>query len=110
MDNSCQQYNLNQLFAPYDPQRPTAYARIRGGKLAPCIDGNVFFYQLVNLINQLVENELQLDLSGVFIQIDYQLVIAIYLGALCFGLCSSYIPAFLAGRLDPIKALKQPNY
>lgn len=70
----------------------------------------VFFYQLVNLINQLVENELQLDLSGVFIQIDYQLVIAIYLGALCFGLCSSYIPAFLAGRLDPIKALKQPNY
>ena len=70
----------------------------------------VFFYQLVNLINQLVENELQLDLSGAFIQIDYQLVIAIYLGALCFGLCSSYIPAFLAGRLDPIKALKQPNY
>ena len=63
-----------------------------------------------NVINQLVENELQLDLSGVFIQIDYQLVIAIYLGALCFGLCSSYIPAFLAGRLDPIKALKQPNY
>lgn len=46
MDNSCQQYNLNQLFAPYDPQRPAAYARIRGGKLAPCIDGNVFFYQL----------------------------------------------------------------
>lgn len=70
----------------------------------------VFFYQLVNLINQLVENELQLDLSGAFIQIDYQLVIVIYLGALCFGLCSSYIPAFLAGRLDPIKALKQPNY
>ena len=46
MDNSCQQYNLNQLFATYDPQRPTAYARIRGGKIAPCIDGNVFFYQL----------------------------------------------------------------
>ena len=67
-------------------------------------------YIKFNLINQLVENELQLDLSGVFIQIDYQLVIAIYLGALCFGLCSSYIPAFLAGRLDPIKALKQPNY
>ncbi|MBU5335212.1 superoxide dismutase family protein [Intestinibacter bartlettii] len=46
MDNSCQQYNLNQLFSTYDPQRPTAYARIRGGKIAPCIDGNVFFYQL----------------------------------------------------------------
>ncbi len=46
MDNSCQQYNLNELFVNYNPQKPTAYARIKGGEIAPCIDGNVFFYQL----------------------------------------------------------------
>lgn len=46
MDNFCPKYNINQIFANYNPQRPTAFARIKGGKLAPCIEGNVFFYQL----------------------------------------------------------------
>lgn len=46
MDNFCKKYNINDIFINYNPQRPTAFARVRGGKLAPCIDGNVFFYQL----------------------------------------------------------------
>lgn len=45
-NNSCSEYNLNKIFENYNPQQPTAFARIRGGELAPCIKGNVFFYQL----------------------------------------------------------------
>lgn len=45
-NNSCPKYNINEIFANYNPQRPTAFARMRGGQLAPCIEGNVFFYQL----------------------------------------------------------------
>lgn len=46
MDNFCEKYNINKLFENYDPQSPDAFARIKGGKLAPCIEGDVFFYEL----------------------------------------------------------------
>ena len=74
------------------------------------IGSYLFFNQVVNLINQIVTEGLQIDLKEAFIQIDYQLLLIIYLGALCFGLFSSYFPAFLASRLDPITALKHQSY
>lgn len=70
----------------------------------------LFFNQLVKLINQFVEKGLQLNFTGTFVKIDYQLLLIIYLGALCFGLFSSYLPAYLASRLDPVQALKHQSY
>lgn len=70
----------------------------------------LFFNQVVGLINQLVEEGLQLNLSESFIQIDYHLLLIIYLGTLVFGILSSYFPAFFASRLDPVKALKHQSY
>lgn len=70
----------------------------------------LFFNQVIDLINQIVRDGLQIDLSESFIQVDYQLLLIIYLGALIFGLLSSYFPAFFAGCLEPVKALKHQSY
>lgn len=70
----------------------------------------MFFYQLINFINQLIEEGLQLNLAQSFIQIDNYLLGSIYLGALFFGIISSYFPAYFASNLDPVKALKYQRY
>ena len=70
----------------------------------------LIFNQLVNLINEIVEMGLQLNLSKAFIQIDNQLLIIIYIGALFFGLLSSCFPAYYTSRLDPVKSLKYQRY
>lgn len=47
MDNSsCHKYDIQQIFSLYDVAKPSAYARMIGGPLAPCIIGDVFLYQL----------------------------------------------------------------
>ena len=68
------------------------------------------FSQLIDFINRFVEAGLQIDLSQSFIQIDNFLLGSIYLGALFFGIISSYFPAYFASNLDPVKALKYQRY
>ena len=47
MDNSsCHKYDIQQIFSLYNAAKPSAYARMIGGPLAPCIVGDVFLYQL----------------------------------------------------------------
>ena len=47
MDNSsCHKYDIQQIFSLYDVNKPSAYAHMIGGPLAPCIIGDVFLYQL----------------------------------------------------------------
>lgn len=46
MDNSCKKYDINKIFSSYNPSNPNAYAKIKGGPLAPCIKGIVYLYQL----------------------------------------------------------------
>lgn len=46
MDNSCPKYDIQKIFSMYDPSRPTGYAKLKGGPLAPCIRGDIFLYQL----------------------------------------------------------------
>ena len=47
MDNSsCHKYDIQQIFGLYNASKPNAYARIKGGPLAPCIVGDIFLYQL----------------------------------------------------------------
>ncbi|MFR8868589.1 superoxide dismutase family protein [Paeniclostridium sordellii] len=46
MDNSCKKYDINKMFSNYSPSKPDAYAKIKGGPLAPCINGIVYLYQL----------------------------------------------------------------
>ena len=46
MDNSCKKYDINKIFSSYNPSKPNAYAKIKGGPLAPCISGIVYLYQL----------------------------------------------------------------
>ena len=70
----------------------------------------LIFNRLVNLINEIVEMGLQLKLSEVFIQIDNNVLMIIYIGALLFGLLSSCFPAYYASRLDPVKSLKYQRY
>lgn len=70
----------------------------------------LFFNQLVILFNQFVNVSMKLNLSEVFIQIDKQILILIYLGSLFFGIISSYFPARYASLLDPVKSLKYQRY
>ncbi|MBC8630878.1 superoxide dismutase family protein [[Eubacterium] tenue] len=47
MDNSCKKYyDIKKIFYSYNPSKPNAYAKIKGGPLAPCISGIVYLYQL----------------------------------------------------------------
>lgn len=46
MDNSCKKYDINKIFSSYNQSKPNAYAKIKGGPLAPCISGIVYLYQL----------------------------------------------------------------
>ncbi|MBO3443817.1 MULTISPECIES: superoxide dismutase family protein [Clostridia] len=48
MDKSCPKYNISEIFSSYDPGEPDAYAKLKGGPLAPCIKGDIFLYQLQN--------------------------------------------------------------
>lgn len=46
MDKSCPKYDIPQIFSMYNAGEPDAYAKLRGGTIAPCINGDIFFYQL----------------------------------------------------------------
>lgn len=46
MDNSCKKYDIQKVFSNYNPSKPDAYSKIKGGPLAPCISGMVYLYQL----------------------------------------------------------------
>ena len=46
MDNSCPKYDIQKLFSTYNASKPSAYAQIKGGPLAPCIRGTIYLYQL----------------------------------------------------------------
>lgn len=47
MDNSCKKYyDIKKIFYSYNPSKPNAYAKIKGGPLASCISGIVYLYQL----------------------------------------------------------------
>lgn len=46
MDKSCPKYNIPQIFSLYNAGNPDAYAKLKGGNIAPCINGDIFFYQL----------------------------------------------------------------
>lgn len=70
----------------------------------------LLFNQILGLINHFVENELQLNLSESFISVDYKMMFIIYIGAIVLGLLSSYLPAYLASRLDPVRSLKYQSY
>lgn len=70
----------------------------------------LFFYQLVMMINKVIETGINISLSESFIQIDYHLLMVIYLGTLVFGIISSYFPARYASCLDPVKSLQFQRY
>lgn len=46
MANSCPHYDIKKIFSGYNQSIPDAYAKIRGGPLAPCIRGAIYLYQL----------------------------------------------------------------
>ena len=46
MDKSCPKYDIQKIFSVYNQSKPDAYAQIKGGPLAPCIQGTIYLYQL----------------------------------------------------------------
>lgn len=66
--------------------------------------------QIINLINEFVVKGLSLSLTTSFIEIDYFLLILIYLISLFLGLISSLFPAVYASKIDCVKALKYHQY
>lgn len=46
MDNSCPKHSIQKIFSGYNQSKPDAYAKMKGGPLAPCIRGTIYLYQL----------------------------------------------------------------